>query len=64
MKLRVIVGLAFTFLSTPLFGAKITKLFSKQRFKIDAGSTLGLAKGDKICSYDDAMAEIACGDPI
>ena len=34
-------------------------IFKKERFKIDAGSNLGVAKGDKICSYEDSGEEAA-----
>ena len=41
--------------------AEVTKLFSRQKFKINAGSDQDISKNDYICVYDKANRKIACG---
>ncbi len=60
-RFSMLVILMFTLFSNTVFAASVNKLFSKERFKIDAGSDLGVAKGDKICTYDENSEELACG---
>lgn len=54
------------FLSAPLasnaLGAAVTKVNTKKRLvTIDSGKADGLAKGDKVCFYDNDGKKIGCG---
>ena len=58
---KITLFVAIFLMQNIALGASVSKLFKKERFKIDAGSDLGVAKGDKICSYTDSGEEAACG---
>ena len=58
---KITLFVAIFLMQNIALGASVSKLFKKERFKVDAGSDLGVAKGDKICSYKDSGEEAACG---
>ena len=53
--------LLFLFSSSHSFAATVDKKYKKERIRISAGSSSSLAKGEKICSFDNKGVQLVCG---